>query len=355
MSEPRLVALATATPAHVLDQAEAAAMAADVFRGKVFRTPDLMSIFENTGIRTRCAIRPLAWYAQPHDWPERNAVYLEEAQALYVEVAERALAASGLQAGDIGQLITVSSSGIATPSLEARVAGRMGFRADVRRTPVFGLGCGGGVAGLGLAERLARAEPDRPVLLVIVELSTLAVRPDAASKENIISSALFGDGAAAAVVSAAPDARGRVLEGSGEHLWPDSLDVMGWRIDPVGFGVILSAAVPAFVEQRLSAAAQGYLDGAGLTPAEVTRYVCHPGGAKVVPAIEVALSLQPGSLDIERQVLAEYGNMSAPTALFILDRVLKGQGAVSGDGRLVLSAMGPGFTAQFVSIAPAEA
>ncbi len=351
MIEPRLMALATATPLHVLDQAQAAAMAAEIFKGKVFRTPDLLSIFENTGIKTRRAVRPLEWYGRPHDWSERNAVYLEGAQALYVEAAERALAASGLQARDIGQLITVSSSGIATPSL----AGRMGFRADVRRTPVFGLGCGGGAAGLGLAERLARAAPERPVLLVVVELSTLAVRPDAASKENIISSALFGDGAAAAVISASPGAGGRVLEGSGEHLWPDSLDVMGWRIDPVGFGVILSAGVPSFVEQHLPTAARGYLDRAGLTPNDVSRYVCHPGGAKVVPAIEVALSLTTGSLDVERQVLAEYGNMSAPTVLFILDRVLNGGAAVSGDGRLVVSAMGPGFTAQFVSIAPAAA
>jgi alkylresorcinol/alkylpyrone synthase len=356
MTTPRLLALATATPSYVLDQVEAAAMAAQVFKGQVFRTPDLLSIFENTGIRTRKAVRPLDWYAQPHGWPERNEVYLENAQALYVEVAEAALARAGLKAGEIGQLVTVSSSGIATPSLEARVAGRMGFRPDVRRTPVFGLGCGGGVAGLGLAERLARANPERPVLLVVVELSTLAVRPDAATKENIISSALFGDGAAAVVVSAAADAKGRPLECSGEHLWPDSLDVMGWRIDPVGFGVILSPAVPSFVERRLPQAAQGFLDRAGLNPEEVSRYVCHPGGAKVVPAIELALNLGAGSLDVERQVLAEYGNMSAPTVMFILDRVLNGGSAsADGSGRLVVSAMGPGFTAQFVALGPVGA
>ncbi len=350
---PRLLALATATPSHVLDQVEAAAMAAEVFKGKVFRTPDLMSIFENTGIRTRKAVRPLAWYGEPHGWPERNEVYLENAEDLYVEVAQKVLARAGLAACDVGQLVTVSSSGIATPSLEARVASRMGFQPGVRRTPVFGLGCGGGVAGLGLAERLARANPDQPVLLVIVELSSLAVRPDAATKENIISSALFGDGAAAAVISTSSDAAGRAIEGSGEHLWPDSLEVMGWRIDPVGFGVILSPAVPAFVEKQLPQAAQAFLDGAGLRSGDVSRYVCHPGGAKVVPAIEAALALQAGSLDVERQVLAEYGNMSAPTVLFILDRVLNGGSAsADGSGRLVVSAMGPGFTAQFVTLGP---
>ncbi len=351
MTTPKLISLTTATPPYVLDQDEAAELAAKVFQGQVFRTPDLMSIFKNTGIDARRGVRPLEWYAQPHDWAERNSVYLEGAEALYIEVAETALKAAGMVAGDIGQLVTVSSSGIATPSLEARVAKRMGFRADARRTPVFGLGCGGGVAGLGLAERLARADPDRPVLLVIVELSTLASRPDAPSKENIISIALFGDGAAAAVISAQPGAVGRSIESSGEHLWPDSLDVMGWRIDPVGFGVLLSPTVPSFVERRLPEAAMGFLQRAGLKPRDVSRYVCHPGGAKVVPAIEVALELEPGSLDVEREVLAEFGNMSAPTALFILDRVIQRGG--EGDGRLVVSAMGPGFTAHFVSLAAA--
>jgi alkylresorcinol/alkylpyrone synthase len=352
MTTPRLLALSTAVPQYALDQAEAAQLAAEVFRGKVFRTPDLLSIFENTGIVTRYGVRPLPWYAEPHDWPERNAVYLEGAQDLYMEVAQKALAQAGMTAGEIGQLVTVSSSGIATPSLEARVAGRMGFRADARRTPVFGLGCGGGAAGLALAERLARADPDKPVLLVIVELSTLAARPDAPAKENIISTALFGDGAAAAVISAASGVQGRAIETSGEHLWPDSLDVMGWRIDPVGFGVLLAPTVPSFVERRLPEAAQAFLQAAKLQPKDVGRYVCHPGGAKVVPAIETALGLQHGSLDVERQILADYGNMSAPTVMFILDRVLKGGSATPADDRLVVSAMGPGFTAQFVSLAP---
>jgi alkylresorcinol/alkylpyrone synthase len=350
MITPRLLSLATATPAHVLVQTEAAALAAEVFKGQVFRTPDLLSIFHNTGIRTRKGVRPMAWYSEPHGWPERNAIYLEEGQALYVEVAERALRQAGMTGADIGQLVTVSSSGIATPSLEARVAGRMGFRAEARRTPVFGLGCGGGVAGLALAERLARADPDKPVLLVIVELSTLAARPDMPSKESIISTALFGDGAAAAVISAAPDAKGRAIEGSFEHLWPDSLDVMGWRIDPVGFGVLLAPTVPTFVERRLPEAAQGFFARMGFGPQDVGRYVCHPGGAKVVPAIEAALGLETGALDVEREVLTDFGNMSAPTVMFILDEVMKRGGAA--DGRLAISAMGPGFTAQFVSLAP---
>ncbi|WP_158915355.1 type III polyketide synthase [Caulobacter sp. S45] len=350
MPSPRLVAVETATPPHVLVQTEVAARAAEVFKGKVFRTPDLLSIFENTGIKTRKAIRPMAWYGEQHGWAERNEVYLEGAQDLYVEVAQKALNAAGLRADEIGALVTVSSSGISTPSLEARVFGRMGYDPKVRRTPVFGLGCGGGAAGLSLAARIARENPDKPVLLVVVELSTLACRPDEASKENIISTALFGDGAAAAVVSAGPDAKGRKIIATGEHLWPDTLQIMGWRIDPLGFGVILANYVPAFVSKNLAEAAGDFLKTAGLTHEQVGRYVCHPGGAKVVPAIEEALQLPHGSLDLERQTLAEYGNMSAPTVLFILKQAME-RGV---DGPIVASAMGPGFTAHFLALGADE-
>ena len=347
MSVPRLVSIATATPPHVLIQDQVAARAAEVFKGKVFRTPDLLSIFENTGIKTRKAIRPMAWYGEHHGWAERNAVYLDGAQALYIEVANKALGAAGLTAAEVGSVVTVSSSGISTPSLEARVFGRMGLDPEVRRTPVFGLGCAGGAGGFALAARLARAEPDKPVLLVVVELSTLACRPDEASKENIISTALFGDGAAAAVISAAPGATGRAVLASGEHLWPDTLDIMGWRIDPLGFGVILANYVPAFVAKNLAEVAGRFLHKAALAPTDVGRFVCHPGGAKIVPAIEAALKLPADSLDIERETLRDYGNMSAPTVLFILKRALE-RGV---DGPVVMSAMGPGFTAQFVALA----
>lgn len=346
MGLPRLVAVETATPPHVLLQTEVAARAAEVFKGKVFRTPDLLSIFENTGIKTRKAIRPMAWYGEAHGWAERNQIYLEGAEALYVEVAQKALDAAGLKASEIGALVTVSSSGISTPSLEARVFGRMGYDPKVRRTPVFGLGCGGGAAGLSLAARLAKETPDKPVLMVVVELSTLACRPDEASKENIISTALFGDGAAAAVISAHPDAKGRPILATGEHLWPDTLDIMGWRIDPLGFGVILANYVPSFVSKNLAEAAAHFLEHAGLKHEEVGRYVCHPGGAKVVPAIEEALRLPEGSLDLEREALRDYGNMSAPTVLFILKQAL----ARGVDGPVVASAMGPGFTAHFLAL-----
>ena len=329
----------------MIDQDEAAARAAALFAGRVFRTPDLLSVFANTGIRTRRAVRPLEWYATPRDWPERNAVYLAAAEALFIEAAEKALAAAGLTAAEVGTVVTVSSTGIATPSLEARVFKRMGFRPTVRRAPVFGLGCAGGVSGLSIAARLAQATPGEAVLMVVVELCSLSCRPDEFTKANVVATALFGDGAAAVVLRAGGDG-GRRIDGAGEHTWPDTLDIMGWRIDPVGFGVILSSDLPAFVGREFRKAGRTVLREMGRTPADVGRFVFHPGGARVLPALEASLDLPEGSLDLERQVLADYGNMSAPTVFFVLERAL----AAGLSGPLMLGALGPGFTATFVSL-----
>ena len=215
--------------------------------------------------------------------------------------------------------MTVCSTGIATPSLEARVAGRMGFRSDVARVPVFGLGCAGGVSGLSIAARLAQARPGTNVLLVAVELCSLALRLDELTKANIVATSLFGDGAAAMILRAG-DGGATQIESSGEHLWPDTLGIMGWKVDPEGFGVIFQRTIPNFVTAHLSAAVMQILANMQLSMAEIERFICHPGGARVITALETALALHQGTLDHERQVIADCGNMSAPTVLFVLER-----------------------------------
>ncbi len=241
--------------------------------------------------------------------------------------------------------MTVSSTGIATPSLEARAHRSLGLRPDLRRVPVFGLGCAGGASGLSLAMRLAAADPGSNVLLVAVELCTLAFRADEISKSNIVATALFGDGAAAAVLRAGEGSARCILERSGEHLWPGTLDVMGWNVDPIGFSAIFSKSIPDLVTEKLRPAAEAFLAGGGMTLADIDRHVFHPGGAKVVEALEGAFELGAGSLRHEREVLRGYGNMSAPTVLFVLERAL----ADGIGGRGLLAALGPGFTASFLT------
>ena len=345
---PALMSVATAVPPNAVLQTDAVEIARNLFAGRFDDFERLSSVFANTGIRSRCLAQPLEWYFEPKGWPERTAAYLAAAEALFVEAANKALAAAGLTGADVDTVVTVSSTGIATPSLEARVFDQMGFRQDVARVPVFGLGCAGGVSGLSLAGRLAAARPGSVVLMVTVELCTLAFRLDELNKTNVVATALFGDGAAACVVRVGPDGDYRI-EGAGEHIWPGTLDIMGWNMDPMGFGVIFAQAIPPFVRRHMGPAADGIMDRLGLERGDIGRFVCHPGGAKVVIALEGAFGLDQGSLDVEREVLSEYGNMSAPTVLFVLERVLK----ANPPDRLFLTSLGPGFTASGLSLAKA--
>ena len=341
----KLVSLATAVPTNVLSQSDVAAAANQLFGGRYNEFERMARVFKSSGIRRRHAVRPIDWYLAPLGWPERTAAYLEGACALFVEAAKRALDAAGLDAAQVDTVVTISSTGIATPNLEARVAGRLGFRPDVERVPVFGLGCAGGASGFSIASRLACSRPGSVVLLVAVEVCTLAFRLDELTKANIVATALFGDGAAACVLRAY-DGGVAAVEMSGQHTWPETLDIMGWRIDPQGFGVIFDREIPPFAQQHIAPAIAGILGRAGLSLDDVDRFACHPGGSKVIAALELALSIEQGSLDHERAILAEYGNMSAPTVLFVLERIIQ----AGLPSRTLLTAMGPGFTASCVSL-----
>jgi alkylresorcinol/alkylpyrone synthase len=291
---------------------------------------------------------PIEWYLEPRGWADRGEAFLVGALDLFCEAAQRALDEAGLKGSDIDAIVSVSSTGIATPSLEARAMGRMGFRPDAARIPLFGVGCAGGATGLALAARLAAAEPGSKVLLVCVELCSLAFRLDEPSKTDIVSTAIFGDGAAACVLSGGADGFATVT-GWAEHTWPDTLDIMGWRVDPGGLGVVLTRDLPPFVRKEIRPAMESMLASQGLAIDDVDRFICHPGGMKVIEALEAAFGLGQGTLDHERDVLADHGNMSSPTVLFILDRARR----AGLPKRSVVSALGPGFTASSVTLAAA--
>jgi alkylresorcinol/alkylpyrone synthase len=342
---PRLNALATALPPFVLHQAEIERRARSYFAGAAALDLDrLLPVFANAGIETRYSCVPLEWYDRPHGWAERNVLYLEHAARLLEKAARVALARAGLAAQAIDAVITISTTGIATPSLDARLMDRLGLRRDLRRLPVFGLGCAGGVLGLSRAADLARAAPGSRVLLLVVELCALCFRKGDPSKSNLVATALFGDGAAAAIVSTAEG--GPALGPSGEHTWSGSLDIMGWDVTEDGLKAIFSRDIPALVRNDLRAAADAFLARAGLSLGEIGHFVCHPGGVKVLDALESAFDLDPGALEESRAVLRDCGNMSAATVLFVLERKL----ASRVQGRMLLSSLGPGFTAAFQTL-----
>lgn len=339
MTTVPLLSLATAVPPYQVGQEVAKAMARELFSGRKALFDRLAGVFDNAGIAQRNIVAPVDWYGCDHGWQSRNALYLQASEAMFLDVAHKAIAAAGLKPEQIDGVVTASTTGIATPSLEARVGPALGLRGDVRRVPLFGLGCAGGVSGLGTAAQLARAEPGSRWLFVTVETCSISIRLDTDDPAALVATALFGDGAAACVVGGESDGIARIAQ-SAERQWPDTLGIMGWRVEDPGFAVVFDRAIPPFVAAELAAAIDAMLDGFGLARADIGRLCSHPGGAKVIEAIEAALDLPPGSLDLERDVLHDQGNMSAPTVLFVLERLL----ARGLPQRTLLTAFGPGFT-----------
>jgi alkylresorcinol/alkylpyrone synthase len=340
---PRLLALKTAVPPHVIAQTEAARYAQTLF-AKVRDIARLMPVFQNTGIARRYSCVPIEWYLGDHGWLDRTELYVANAVALLETVTRRLLEEAGLQASDLDAIVTVSTTGIATPSLDALLVERMGLRRDIRRLPVFGLGCAGGVIGLSRAADLAHARPGSKVLFLVVELSALTFRKNDTSKSNIVATALFGDGAAGAILST--EGRGPELGAAGEHTWPHSLDVMGWDMAEDGLKARFAKNIPDLVASDFRLLLDAFMGRNGLTASDIDAFACHPGGAKVLDALEDALKLPRGGLEESRAVLRDYGNMSAVTVLFVaelMDVMHKKQNTL-------LTALGPGFSAAFLML-----
>jgi alkylresorcinol/alkylpyrone synthase len=341
-SHPRLIGVATAVPPYPLDQRDVVARARALFEGAP-TLERLLPVFANSGIHRRYSCVPIEWYDRPHGWAERNRIYLASALDLLEATTVKLLDQAGLDKSAIDAVVTVSTTGIATPSLDALLIERMRLRRDVRRLPIFGLGCAGGVIGLARAAAQALAQPGEIVLFLVAELCALSFRRDDFSKSNLVATALFGDGAAGALLSTAGP--GPALVASGEYTWPESLNVMGWDIADGGFSAIFSRDIPQLVATRLRKAAEDFLADHGLVLDDIDRFVCHPGGAKVVVALEEAFGLAPGALAGARRILRDYGNMSAATALFVLERMLC---QAPQWNFTMMTALGPGFTAGFL-------
>ncbi len=342
---PSLTSLATASPPHCISQAEVVEAARRVFavRGQGFER--LVPAYDNAGIDSRQFCAPLDWYLEPHGWAERSALFVEHADALLEQITRRCLVQVGLAPDAVDALVVVSSTGIATPSLDARLMQRLPFRRDIVRLPVFGLGCAGGALGLARANALARSMPGSRILLLVIELCSLTFRRQDLCKSNIIATALFGDGAAAVLIeqdprpdaSRAPPVR---ILATGEHTWPDSLDVMGWTIEEDGFGVLFSRDIPNMVATQMRPVVDRFLAEQGLRLTDLDGVIAHPGGAKVIAAMQSSLELETGALDAEAEVLRRHGNMSSATVLFVLEEKRR-----RGEGGLrLLLALGPGFT-----------
>jgi alkylresorcinol/alkylpyrone synthase len=335
--------VATATPPHKVEQADAQRLARHLFAGAFLGVERLFAVFETSGIKTRYVARPLEWFAEAHSFAEKNEVYTQVALSLAEEVAYGALLSAGIRRSEVGAIVFVSTTGLATPSLDSFLIQRLDLPRSAARLPFWGLGCAGGAAGLARAADLARVL-GKSVLLVAVELCSVTLIKGDRSRATLVGGSLFSDGAAAVVVG--PEGDGPELVGSGSRLFDDSEDIMGWDVVEGGLKVRFSRDIPVFLETHLLETMRLATAQAGLRLTDLKHFVLHPGGPKVLDAYARCLGLEPRSLEIPREVLRDYGNMSSPTVLFVLERFLKRTPPAGDLGTLF--ALGPGFSAEQV-------
>ena len=349
VENPRVLSVATSVPRHRISQETAKGFARAMF-SEVYRDVDrLLPVFDNVDIEARNFCVPPEWFYEDHTFPEKNDLYVENALDLSEKAARRALDRAGVEPKEVGAIFFVSTTGLSTPSIDAQLLPRLGLSENTRRVPVWGLGCAAGASGLSVAADHARLYPQKPVLFVAVELCGLTFQKGDRSKAGLISTALFADGAAAVVLGGPERAGGVAPELLGSHsvTWSGTEEIMGWELVESGFKVRLSRSVPDLVRKRVPENLTMALDSVGLDFEDLKHFVTHPGGAKVLDAFEEVFGLEPGGLVLPREVLRYQGNMSSVTVLFILERLLE-SGETSPGDHGVLSALGPGFSAEHV-------
>jgi alkylresorcinol/alkylpyrone synthase len=359
MTHPRVVSLGIATPPFAVEQWQARKLAERLFGPELGGDARLLQVFDHAQIDRRFSCVPLEWYERDHDFAEKNSRYVESAVKLAGEASLLALRRAGLTPEDVDHVVFVSSTGLATPSIDAYLANALGLRSDVRRTPVWGLGCAGGAAGMSLGRQLALAEPSARVLVIAIELCSLAFQPNDQTRRNFVATSLFGDGAAAALIVGPERGHDRnghpplELIASKSTIWKDTLDVMGWTVDGDGLHVVFSRDIPAIVREHVRHGLVEFLATAGKTLDDLAFLAVHPGGSKVLGAYADALDMPHSRFERSRETLRDFGNMSSPTCLFVLDRILQANDVSQGTFGLI-AALGPGFSAEYVLVRAAS-
>ncbi|WP_203361945.1 3-oxoacyl-[acyl-carrier-protein] synthase III C-terminal domain-containing protein [Bacillus sp. REN10] len=349
----KIIAVQTALPHYVVHQQEAKEMIYQLFQPTYPKIERLLSVFDNGGIDTRYLAKPLEWYQEKHSFEEKNELFLEAAVELGEEAIKGCVDKAQVRYEDIDAIITVCTTGLAAPSLEARWINRLPFSKKVTRLPIWGLGCAGGASGLARAHDYCLAHPKANVLVVAVELCSLTFQVEDLSKSNLIGTSLFADGAACVLVTGKESSLFKngsrslpVIQKTETVLMEDSEEVMGWDIKDNGFYVIFSKDIPAIVHQWLEPQVTEFLASQQTKIEEIGHIVAHPGGKKVLEAYEQSLRLAPDQLNVSRSVLSQYGNMSSATVLFVLEQYV--QRDIHTNNLGLMLALGPGFSSEML-------
>ena len=352
-----LSSLATALPPYELLQDDVKTFSRRLFGPAFKRIEHLLDVYDNARIEKRNFCVPIEWFTEEHTFREKNDLYIENAMALSERAITDCLDRVDLGVPDVDYLLFVSTTGVATPSIDARLIERMPFRRNVKRLPIWGLGCAGGVAGLSRAMDIVRGRPDARVLVVVVELCGLTFMHEDLTKANLIATALFGDGAAAVLVEGEGAAAARSVSGrtmrlveSSTRTMPDSLDVMGWDVSGDGFGIVISRDIPTIVRTFMRDAIEEFLAEENLGVDDIDYFITHPGGAKVLEAYSDALDRPASTFGHTWDVLRDHGNMSAASVLFVLERFLAEDAEATGPRRGLLGALGPGFSSEVLGV-----
>jgi alkylresorcinol/alkylpyrone synthase len=340
-----IASTATAVPQHVISRELVETQIGRVFSLSGRRLEAVLEIVANSRIARRYSIFPVEYLIQPRPLEQISREYRNHSLCLGRRAAQQALDRADIAPREVDMILTVSCTGFMIPSLDAYLAPEMGLRPNVRRLPVTELGCAAGAAGLAIARDYVSAHPDATVLLVAVELPTLTLQRQDVSQANLVSAILFGDGAAAAVVTG-QSRRGPCIVGSESFLFPDSLGAMGFDLRDSGFHIILSKEVPQMIRERIGGLVDDFLARHSLTRGDLQAYILHPGGQKLLHFMEQELGLGRGLTQPSWDVLRDFGNLSSASVLFVLHQWLH-QGLRPGD-RGLLAGFGPGFSAEML-------
>lgn len=344
----QIVSAATAYPERYYSQSALV----EAFRrnwGHQLENPQIIDwMSQRVAVDGRYLAYPPETYENLRSFGEANDLWIAAALELGERAIRLALERAGLTTDDLGAIFFVSVTGIASPSIDARLVNRMKLPTGIRRVPVFGLGCVAGAAGISIAADYVRAYPGKVAVLLSVELCSLTIQRDDLSMANLIASALFGDGAAAVIVAGADRqlAGPRVID-TRSSFYPDTEDVMGWKISEKGFGIVLSAGVPEMVEKHIARDVDGLLAAHGLTRQDIGSWIIHTGGPRVLEAMQETLGLPEGALRSSWESLRQTGNLSSASVLAVLEKFLMERRPPAGEWS-VLAAMGPGFCSELV-------